>query len=167
MLFRSPEDYDGDGDVDIFVADDETPNALYRNEGNGRFTEVAVQAGAAYGGEGDTQAGMGVDAADYDNDGDVDLYVTNFYREPNTLYRNEGRGGFADATAAAGLAAPTLDFLGWGTKFADVDNDGDLDLFVVNGHVYPQVEQGQTGVAYAQRNQLFLNDGREIGRAHV
>lgn len=154
-----PEDYDGDGDVDIFVANDETPNALYRNEGNGRFAEVAVQAGVAYSGEGDTQAGMGVDAADGDNDGDVDLYVTNFYREPNTLYRNEGQGSFADATAAAGLAAPTLDFLGWGTKFFDWDNDGDLDLFVVNGHVYPQVARGEAGIAYAQRNQLFVNEG--------
>jgi hypothetical protein len=154
-----PEDYDGDGDVDIFVANDETPNVLWRNEGNGRFAEVAVEAGVAYNGEGDTQAGMGVDAADYDGDGDVDLYVTNFYREPNTLYRNEGQGRFADFTAAAGLAAPTLDYLGWGTKFLDWDNDGDLDLFVVNGHVYPQVAQGQTGVAYAQRNQLFANEG--------
>ncbi len=154
-----PEDYDGDGDVDIFVANDETPNTLYRNEGQGEFAEVAVQVGVAYSGEGDTQAGMGVDAADADNDGDVDLYVTNFYREPNTLYRNEGQGSFADGTAAAGLVAPTLDYLGWGTKFFDGDNDGDLDIFVVNGHVYPQVERGQTGVTYAQRNQLFANEG--------
>jgi len=160
-----PEDYDGDGDVDIFVANDETPNALYRNEGNGRFAEVGVQAGAAYSGEGDTRAGMGVDAADYDGDGDVDLYVTNFYREPNTLYRNEGQGGFADVTEAAGLAAPTLEYLGWGTKLFDVDNDGDLDLFVANGHVYPQVDQAGAGIRYAQRNQLFLNAGGRYAEA--
>jgi hypothetical protein len=145
--------------VDIFAANDETPNVLWRNEGNGRFAEVGVQVGVAYSGEGDTRAGMGVDAADWDNDGDVDLYVTNFYREPNTLYRNEGQGHFADLTEAAGLAAPTLEFLGWGAKFLDVDNDGDLDLFVVNGHVYPQVEQSGTGIRYAQRNQLFINEG--------
>ena len=84
---------------------------------------------------------MGVDAGDYDDDGDIDFYVTNFYRETNTLYRNNGNGTFVDATVVTGLATPTLNLLGWGTKLFDYDNDSDLDLFVANGHVYPQVDR--------------------------
>jgi hypothetical protein len=103
---------------------------------------------------------MGIDAGDYDNDGDADLHKTNFFRESNTLYRNEGGNRFSDVTSQAGLGAPTLNFLGWGTKFADFDNDGDLDLFVANGHVYPQVDQVPTGSSYRQRNQFFLNQGK-------
>jgi predicted nucleotidyltransferase len=155
-----PEDFDLDGDMDIYVADDETPNLLFRNEGNGTFTDIAVMAGVAYNGEGDEEAGMGIDAGDYDNDGDADLHKTNFFRESNTLYRNEGGNRFSDVTSQAGLGAPTLNFLGWGTKFADFDNDGDLDLFVANGHVYPQVDQVPTGSSYRQRNQFFLNQGK-------
>jgi hypothetical protein len=140
-----PEDFDSDGDLDLFVANDETPNVLFRNEGNGTFVDVAVAAGVAYNGEGEEEAGMGVDAGDYDEDGDADLHVTNFYGETNTLYRNEGDGTFLDATTLSGLAAPTVGFLGWGTRFFDFDADGDLDLFAANGHVYPQVDEASSG----------------------
>ncbi|NKB66490.1 MAG: hypothetical protein GKR89_05475 [Candidatus Latescibacteria bacterium] len=153
-----PADYNVDGHIDLFVANDETPNVLFRNSGDGTFTDVAATAGVAYNGDGQAESGMGVDAADYDGDGDVDFYVTNFYRETNTLYRNDG-GAFVDATQEAGLAAPTLNLLGWGTRFFDYDSDGRLDLFVANGHVYPQVDQTAAGTGYAQRNQLFANVG--------
>ena len=109
---------------------------------------------------GEAESGMGVDAGDFDNDGDLDFYVTNFYRESNTFYKNEA-GHFSDATDALGLGAPTLNYLGWGTRFFDGDNDGDLDVFVANGHVYPQVDKTATGARYAQINQLFAyRDGR-------
>ena len=96
---------------------------------------------------------------DYDQDGDPDLYVTHFFTETNTLYRNEGGVRFSDVTTTAGLAAPTVELLGWGTRFFDYDNDGRLDLFVANGHVYPQVDQAETGTTYRQPNQLFRNEG--------
>ena len=154
-----PTDFDGDGDLDLYVANDETPNVLFCNEGDGTFKDVALVAGAAYNGDGEEEAGMGVDAGDFDNDGDPDLYVTNFFSETNTLYRNEGSKRFADITAFAGLGAPTLNLLGWGTGFFDYDNDGDLDLFIANGHVYPQVDLLPTGSPYRQPNQLFSNQG--------
>lgn len=154
-----PFDVDGDRDLDLFIANDETPNALLRNDGGQRFRDVALLSGVAYNGDGDTEAGMGVDAGDFDGDGDDDLYVTNFFSETNTLYRNEGNVRFVDITTTAGLAAPTIDLLGWGTRFIDYDNDGWLDLFVANGHVYPQVDQAATGSTYRQPNQLFRNLG--------
>ena len=155
-----PEDFDGDGRIDLFVANDETANVLFRNDGDLHFTDVATEAGVAFNGDGEAEAGMGVDVADYDNDGDPDLYVTNFYGETNTLYRNDGPWQFADATVEAGLAAPTIPLLGWGTHFFDADLDGDQDLFVANGHVYPQVDVTETGARYAQPNQLFRGDGQ-------
>jgi hypothetical protein len=154
------EDFDQDGHVDVYVANDETPSLLFHNNGDGTFTDIAVMAGVAYNGEGDEQAGMGIDAGDFDNDGDMDIQKTNFFREGDTLYRNEGDNRFSDVTVQAGLTAPTLSFLAWGTKFADFDHDGDLDIFVANGHVYPQVDRVLTGSPYRQRNQLFLNDGK-------
>ena len=153
-----PADFDGDGDLDLFVANDETPNVLFRNEG-GRLDDIGLQAGVAYNGDGELEASMGVDAGDCDGDGDLDLYVTNFYGETNTLYLNSGDGTFVDATSERGLAAPTVGYLGWGTRFFDFDFDGDLDLFVANGHVYPQVDATSAGGRYAQRNQLFANEG--------
>ena len=102
---------------------------------------------------------MGAASADYDNDGDFDLYVTNFALDYNTLYQNDGRGFFKDVSATAGLIYPTWPFVGWGTGFADFDNDGWQDLFAANGHVYPQVEQLERGASYKQKNQLFLNAG--------
>ena len=153
-----PADFDRDGDLDLFVANDETPNVLFRNDG-GRLGDIGLQAGVAYNGDGELEASMGVDAGDCDGDGDLDLYVTNFYGETNTLYLNSGGGTFIDATAERGLAAPTVGYLGWGTRFFDFDFDGDLDLFVANGHIYPQVDHASTGGTYAQRNQLFANEG--------
>ncbi len=154
-----PADFNDDGYMDLFVANDQTPNVLFKNNGDGHFADVAPLVGVAYNGDGQEEASMGVDAGDYDGDGDVDFYVSNFYRESNTLYRNDGGDRFADVTETAGLAAPTLDFLGWGTQFFDYDNDGDLDLFAANGHVYPQVEGTGADIAYAQSNQLFANAG--------
>ena len=154
-----PEDFDLDGDSDLFVANDETPNVLFRNEGNGTFTDVAVMGGVAYNEDGDEEAGMGVAVGDYDRDGDPDLYVTHFFQESNTLYDNDGRGTFTDVTARSGLGGPTLSRLGWGTGFFDWDHDGDLDLFVANGHVYPHVDDVESGSSYRQRNQLFENLG--------
>lgn len=153
-----PEDFDSDGDSDLFVANDETPNALFRNDG-ATFVDVAIEAGVAYNRDGEVESGMGVDAGDADGDGDADLYVTNFDGETNTYYENLGDGTFADNTAQSGLAAPTVSYLGWGTRFFDFDLDGDLDLFAANGHVYPQVDETSAGSRYGQRNQLFANDG--------
>ena len=153
-----PADFDRDGDLDLFVANDETPNVLFRNDG-GRLGDIGLEAGVAYNGDGELEASMGVDAGDCDGDGDLDLYVTNFYGETNTLYLNSGGGTFIDATAERGLAAPTVGYLGWGTRFFDFDFDGDLDLFVANGHIYPQVDDASAGGTYAQRNQLFANEG--------
>ena len=150
-------DYDDDGDEDVWVANDSTPNLLYSNDG-GRFTDVAEDIGLAYSGDGRRQAGMGLAAGDYDGDGDTDLFVTNFSHDYNTLYANEG-GRFVDVSFAAGLAREGMSSLGWGTGFFDYDNDGDSDLFVANGHVYPQVDGADLGTSYRQSNQLFSNSG--------
>ena len=152
-------DFDQDGDPDLFVANDAGPNMYYRNQGDGTFTEEAVAVAVAFLESGDAQACMGAASADYDNDGDFDLYVTNFALDYNTLYQNDGQGFFDDATAQAGLVYPTWPMVGWGTGFADFDNDGHLDIFAANGHVYPQVEQLERGASYGQKNQLFLNQG--------
>ena len=154
-----PEDFDLDGDLDLFVANDERANVLWQNEGNGFFRDIGVLAGVAFNLDGEAESGMGVDVGDYDGDGDGDIFVTNFYGETNTLYRNDGEMNFVDATASSGLAAPSVEYLGWGARFFDADNDGDLDLFAVNGHVYPQVDAASAGGGYAQRNQLFRNEG--------
>ena len=153
-----PADFDGDGDTDLFIANDKTPNLIFSNDGDGTFTEIGLRAGVAYNAQGQEEAGMGVAAGDYDFDGDVDLYVTHFFRESNTFYRNDAKGHFEDVTRQIGLELPTLSMLGWGTGFFDHDNDGDLDLFVANGHVYPQVDLERMGTAYRQRNQLFDNN---------
>jgi hypothetical protein len=155
----APEDFDGDGHTDLYVANDSMPNVLFRNQGDGTFEDVALLSGIAYNSDGDEEAGMGVDFGDYDDDGDQDLYVTNFFRESNTLYRNDGAVGFTDRTVRAGLEAPTMTRLGWGTHFFDYDSDADLDLFVANGHVFPQVDRVPMGASYGQRNQLFRNGG--------
>jgi enediyne biosynthesis protein E4 len=152
-------DIDNDGDLDLFVANDMTPNYLYLNDGKGRFKEVGFVAGVAVAADSQVQAGMGVDVADYDSDGLLDIFVTHFSKEYNTLYRNLGKGMFRDDSYEVGLALPSLPYLGWGTKFFDVDCDGDLDVFVANGHVYPQVESVKMEEHYSQRNQLFINLG--------
>lgn len=151
-------DSDDDGDLDLYVANDSTPNFLYRNEGAGSFAEVGLRANAALGETGLAQAGMGAAWGDYDNDGDGDLLVTNFEDDYNTLYRNTGRGTFADVSFAAGLGRISLPYVGFGAVFFDFDNDADQDLFVANGHVYPQIERPGSGATYAQANHLFAND---------
>ena len=151
-------DYDGDGDQDLFVANDGTPNFLYQNLGDGTFENAALKKSVAHNGAGESEAGMGVDFGDYDHDGDFDLFVANFSYETNTLYRNEGMF-FKDVTAAAGLADPSHRFLGFGTNFLDYDHDGDLDLYVANGHVLDKIALFQAGVEYRQEHQLFRNDG--------
>jgi enediyne biosynthesis protein E4 len=156
-------DLDDDGWVDLAVANDSVPNHLYRNRRDGTFEDVSYMSGFAFNGDGREQAGMGLGAGDYDGDGRVDLYVTNFSDDYNTLYRNEGDTSFSDVTFAAGVGLPTLPFLGWGTGFLDFDNDGRLDIAAVNGHVFRHVEKQDWGSTWAQRPQLFRNvDGRRF-----
>jgi hypothetical protein len=151
-------DYDDDGWIDLFVANDTTPNFLYRNRGNGRFESVGLASGVALNNEGRAQAGMGVDSGDYDGDGRFDFIVTNFAHDVNTLYRNLDGQHFEDATSASGLAGPTFVRMGWGTAFFDADLDGKLDLFFANGHIYPNVDEyPELQETYRQKNQLFLN----------
>jgi len=146
---------------EIHVANDATIDLLFENRGGMRFEDVSLQSGVGYSGSGMEQSSMGSTAGDYDGDSDFDLYVTTFQRDYNTLFRNEGGLFFQDATVTSGLSLPTLDRLGWGTHSLDVDFDGDLELFVANGHIYPElVSHPEIGEPYAQENQLFLNDGR-------
>ena len=152
-------DYDNDGDADVYVANDTGPNYLYENSGDGTFTEVAWMKGAAYGEGGESQGCMGIAFGDYDNDEYQDILVTNFWEETNTLYHNDGGQFFSDLTFDAGVGLESFQFLAWGTEFFDYDNDGDKDLFVANGHVYPQIDRANLGVRYAQTNQLFENVG--------
>ena len=152
-------DYDNDGDPDLYVCGDMTPNLLYRNDGD-YFTEEGLSAGCAYNEEGNTLSGMGVAAGDYDNDGFFDVFVTNHQRETNSLYRNLGNGLFADVTFASGLGIPSLASLAMGVAFLDYENDGDRDLFVANGHLDDNVELFDADVTYPQQNQLFRNDGK-------
>jgi hypothetical protein len=156
-------DADDDGWPDVYVANDQQPNFLWRNRGNGTFEEIALLAGCAVDADGRAHAGMGVDAADFDSDGDLDLVVSNLTGETHTLFRNEGRGVFRDATVEVGLAEPTVEFTGFGAAFLDADNDGALDLLVVNGAVRKLEALVRTGDSYPlrQRNQIFRNvDGR-------
>jgi hypothetical protein len=153
-------DYDDDGRVDFFVANDLVPNFLYHNEGRGLFREVGLSAGVAVASDGRARAGMGTDFGDYDGDGRLDLAVTNFEMETHNLYRNLGGGLFADATLASGMAAATLRFLGFGAVFLDYDNDGSLDLAIANGHVLDNTSHFQSASRYAQRKLLLHNDGR-------
>jgi len=152
-------DYDDDGDVDLYVANDTFPNFLYENDGTGHFTEVGLLSGAAYNAAGDTEAGMGVDFGDPDGDGCLDLIVTNFSHETNTLYEGSSAGLFTDVTDERGLGTPSLGRLGWGVRFVDLDLDGDEDLFIANGHVYPDVESVDDTTSYRQTNQVFSNRG--------
>ena len=152
-------DYDDDGWPDLFVANDAHPNLLYHNNRDGSFSERAFEAGVAFDEDGRERAGMGTDFGDYDNDGRLDLVITNFYGEPNSLYLNQGEGTFLETTWLAGIGDSTLRYLGWGTAFADLDNDGWKDLFFVNGHVYPEVDRHGMDEKYAQQSLVFRNQG--------
>ena len=152
-------DDDDDGDPDIFVANDSSPNFLFRNEGSGRFSDQSLRTNTAYGEMGNSQAGMGASWGDYNGDGHADIVVTNFEDDYNTLYRNNGEGRFTDVSFSAGFAQPSLNYVGFGVNFMDFDNDSDLDIFVANGHVYPAIGAGGTGATYAQPDHLFENLG--------
>ena len=151
-------DYDLDGYPDLFVANDSSPNFLYHNRGDGRFTDRSIPANIAYGASGQIQAGMGVAWGDYDNDGDSDILVSHFEGEYNTLYRNDGDGRFTDISSTAGLVESSKLYVGFGANFFDCDNDADLDLFVANGHVYPQIDKAGSGSTYAQPDHLYTNN---------
>jgi len=157
------DDLDGDGLVDIYVANDGEPNFLWRNLGDGTFEEVAVRSGAAVNGFGIAEAGMGVALGDVDGDGFSDLFVTHLGGESNTLYLNDGTGSFQDETLARGLHTPSLPLTGFGTGLFDLDNDGDLDILVANGRINrgPAVEGATAGFFrdYAEPNSLYVNDG--------
>jgi hypothetical protein len=160
-------DYDDDGRIDLFVANDTTPNFLYHNEGRGTFRESALLSGVAVAADGRPRAGMGTDFGDYDGDGRLDLFVTNHELESHTLFRNLGKGLFEDATSRSGVGVATLPYVGFGTLFIDVDHDGDVDLPIVNGHVMNSPSHFRAGATEAQRKLLLRNDaGRftEIGR---
>jgi hypothetical protein len=143
--------------LDLIVVNDSTPKLLYINKGDGTFEETGYPSGVALNENGREQAGMGLAIGDYDNDGRVDFHITNFSDDSNVLYHNDGEGNFTDVTFLAGLGEVTLPFLGWGTVFIDYDNDGWQDVMVVNGHVYPAVDEHQWGTSYAQQPLLFRN----------
>jgi hypothetical protein len=151
-------DYDDDGDIDIYVANDSDPNYYYRNEGDGRFREIGAWAGSALDGNGAAQAGMGIAVGDVTGDGLLDILVTNFAEDFTTFYSGLGGGLFEDASGELGVGTATFQVLSWGTAFADFDNDGDLDLVIVNGHIYPQIDRHPDIVGtFAQRNLLLEN----------
>jgi hypothetical protein len=162
-------DLDDDGRLDLVVANDSGPNYIYRNAGQGRFENISYPSGAALDGSGREQAHMGVAIGDYDNDGRNDIHITNFADDFNVLYHNDNGRTFTDVSFRSGVAQVSIPFLGWGTDFLDYDNDGWLDLLVVNGHVYPAVDAMPWNSSYAQRALLFRNlEGRrfeEIGAA--
>ncbi len=158
-LSVSTLDYDDDGWPDIYIACDSTPSILYHNNHDGTFTDVAVVAGAAFNEDGRAQAGMGSTVADFNGDGKLDIFRTNFSDDTSTLYRNNGNGTFDDVTFAAGLGLHTQ-YLGWGTMFFDFDNDGWPDLLLVNGHVYPEVDKQHLGSNYQEPEILYHNSGK-------
>ena len=151
-------DFNGDGKLDLLVANDGEPNFLYRNDGDGHFTDVAYDAGAAVSQDGNEQANMGIALGDYLHTGHFSIFISHFSEEYATLFRNEGGLNFTDVSYAAGVARATEPYVGWGDAFFDVDNDGWPDLVLVNGHVYPQVDTKEIGTKYREPKLLFLNE---------
>ena len=156
-----PGDIDNDGDMDIYVANDKVMNLLFINDGLGHFTEKALFTGVGFNENGRAEAGMGVDFGDVNRDGWLDLFVTNFSGETNTLYLNEKNGFLVDATSRTGLGHPSINLLGFGTKFVDLDLDGWLDIFIVNGHVIDNIKLFNRDYTHAQQKQIFINQGNE------
>ncbi|HEY1265281.1 MAG TPA: CRTAC1 family protein, partial [Terriglobales bacterium] len=150
-------DYDNDGWPDLYVANDAGPNYLYHNKHDGTFEEVGALSGIALSGDGLEQGSMGVDWGDYLHEGLLSMFVTNFTEQADTLYHNLGKEGFEDVSVRARLAQPTYLPVGWGTGFFDMDNDGWLDLLLVNGHVYPQMDEIPGAARYKEPTQLFRN----------
>ncbi|MFT5464829.1 MAG: hypothetical protein ACI8QS_003736 [Planctomycetota bacterium] len=152
-------DIDLDGDTDLYVTNDSTPNHLWRNEGNASLKEVGLRSGVALDSNGKEQAGMGIAVGDLNEDGREDLFCTNFSGEANALYLSTPRGRFRERASPGGIGGPSVPLLGWGTVALDTDLDGDLDLAVVNGHVYPQAAEAGTDTSYAQLDFLYRNSG--------
>jgi len=151
-------DYDDDGWPDLLVANDSVPNYLYHNNHNGTFTDVGMLTGVALSGEGMELGNMGVDWGDYDHSGRLSFFVTHFEEQPNSLYRNMGAKGFDDVSWTSGVGQPSYPYVGWGTAFFDMDNDTWLDLFVANGHVYPQIDMIDVGARYKEPMLLHRNN---------
>src|SRR5215471_4629785 len=154
-------DFDDDGWTDIYVANDSNPSTLYRNNHDGTFTDIGTTAGCAYSNDGRAQSGMGLAVGDYDRNGTMDIFKTNFAGDTSTLYANTGDGFCDDRTFASGIGVNTR-WLGWGVGFLDLDGDGWLDLFLVNGHVYPEVDRLKSEAGYKQPKVVYLN--RHNGR---
>ncbi len=155
-------DVDDDGDLDVYVANDSDPNYLYFNDGSGHFREGGVPSFAAFDANGAAQASMGIAMGDVDEDGILDMFVTNFSEDFSTLYKGLGDGFFSDVSRETGVGPITYKPLSWGTAFADLDNDGDLDLVVANGHIYPQIDEHPDVIGtYRQRSLLLEN--RSVG----
>ncbi len=161
-------DYNSDGYLDIYMVNGhdlagtslaKATNVLYRNNGDGTFTDVGLLTGVAYSEDGKMESSMGADFGDYDRDGYIDLIVPNFQGEATRLYRNTGDGFFSDESATSGIGAATRAYVGWGVGFLDYDNDGGLDLFIAAGHVLDNVKLFDTSTSYPQRNFLFRNSG--------
>jgi enediyne biosynthesis protein E4 len=150
-------DLNGDGKVDLVVANDSTPSFLYINKGNGAFKDESYASGFALNGDGREIAGMGLGVGDYENNGLLDLLVTDFSDDYKVLYHNDGNASFSDVSQQAGIAQDSIPFLGWGAGFLDYDNDGWKDILMVNGHIYPQVDQSDWGTSFAQRPLLYHN----------
>jgi hypothetical protein len=161
-------DYDRDGWTDVYVANDLDPNFLFRNKHDGTFEELGVIAGVSHSEDGLEQSGMGLAAADFDRDGWVDLFVTNYLDQTNELYRNEGNGFFDDVTARSGLGPPSLPWVGWGTEFVDFDHDGWFDIVVVNGNTESDAAKVDPTGAWPHPAQLYRNQGngtfRDVGK---
>jgi hypothetical protein len=150
-------DLNGDRFPEIYVANDSDPSFLFINRKDGTFAEEGLFSGVALNAAGSEQASMGVAVGDYNNDGSLDLFVTNFAQDSNVLYQNDGSAFFTDVTFLSGLGASSVPYLGWGTAFVDLDNDGFLDLFIANGHVYPEIDGLDLTSTYHEPNQVYRN----------